>query len=68
MTRLPRQKHCSRCGASFTCGPERGQAQCWCDALPHIPPVAGQETDCLCPGCLRAAIAHVMETPPERAD
>ncbi|MFL6334222.1 MAG: cysteine-rich CWC family protein [Pyrinomonadaceae bacterium] len=32
-----RLKVCSKCGASFTCGPEEGREKCWCDALPHIP-------------------------------
>ena len=65
MTRLPRQKLCSRCGAAFTCGPERGQARCWCDALPHIPPAAGKDVDCLCPACLRIRVErHFRATVP----
>ncbi|MBI3878217.1 MAG: cysteine-rich CWC family protein [Verrucomicrobia bacterium] len=58
--RPAREKCCARCGTRFTCGPERGQKQCWCDALPHIPPVAGKDTDCLCPTCLRGTIERLQ--------
>ena len=54
----PREKHCSRCDANFLCGPRAPGEQCWCDALPHIPPLAGQDRDCLCPECLRMLIAE----------
>jgi hypothetical protein len=63
MVPLPRtsdkakQKICSKCAASFTCGPEKGQEKCWCDDLPHVPLVTGEDTGCLCPNCLREAIS-----------
>jgi hypothetical protein len=50
------QKHCSSCGDSFACGPERGEERCWCDHLPHVSLVANEDQDCLCPQCLREAI------------
>jgi alpha-ribazole phosphatase len=52
-----RTKHCGRCGADFLCGPAPGRASCWCDDLPHVGWIAGAAHDCLCPECLRAAIA-----------
>lgn len=54
-----RQKVCSKCGASFTCGPEKGQEKCWCDALPHVPPFTGETQDCFCPECLSDAISNL---------
>ena len=53
----PKQKICSKCAASFTCGPEKGRETCWCAELPHVPLVASAEQDCLCPKCLTEAIA-----------
>ncbi len=55
----PKQKFCSKCAASFTCGPERGQKKCWCDELPHVPLVASEDQGCLCPKCLREAISNL---------
>src|SRR5260370_34108172 len=53
----PKQKNCSRCGISFTCGPAAGKGNCWCGELPHVSLVANGDQDCLCPACLSAAIA-----------
>jgi hypothetical protein len=64
----PRQKNCSKCGAGFTCGPEQGRERCWCDGLPHVPLVAGEDQDCLCPACLRAAISSLNSHRPDFAD
>ena len=51
--KAPRQKQCSVCGSAFMCGAGTNQ-KCWCDELPPLPPVPGQ--DCLCPKCLAEAI------------
>jgi hypothetical protein len=37
------------------CGPRNGAANCWCDDLPPVRPRA-EASDCLCPGCLQAAV------------
>ena len=52
-------KSCSNCGASFTCGVSGGNEACWCNDLPHVPPVAAKDDDCLCPRCLTEAIAKL---------
>jgi hypothetical protein len=46
---------CSRCGQAFECGMLAGARQCWCAELPPLDPVPGHT--CLCPACLRAALA-----------
>lgn len=50
------EKSCSRCGRSFTCGPEKGEERCWCDQLSRVSLAANADQDCLCPQCLREAI------------
>jgi hypothetical protein len=50
--RSPQQKHCTRCGHAFTCGPQSSDGKCWCDALPPVSP-SSPDADCLCPECLR---------------
>jgi hypothetical protein len=58
-------KTCGRCGAKFTCGPEAGQAACWCAELPHIMELSA-EGDCYCPACLRTMIeARLAGAPPQ---
>jgi hypothetical protein len=48
---------CTRCGAPFTCGRDDPNG-CWCAALPPLPAHAvAAGADCLCPNCLRAALA-----------
>jgi hypothetical protein len=54
-----KQKSCSNCGVSFTCGPIAGKGSCWCEELPHVSLVAGADQDCLCPACLGEAIARL---------
>src|SRR5712692_5698907 len=53
----PEQKTCSVCAASFTCGPEKGKEECWCDELPHVPLVLSEDQGCACPKCLSEAIS-----------
>jgi hypothetical protein len=57
-----KQKTCSNCGVSFTCGPTSGERGCWCEVLPHVSLVAGADQDCLCPSCLSEAIAKLALT------
>jgi len=56
-----KQKSCSSCGASFTCGPTSGEQACWCEALPHVSLVGAADQDCLCPKCLSTAIAKLPQ-------
>ena len=44
---------CARCGAPFHCGAQAGDAGCWCQALPALPPLPDLD-GCLCPACLQA--------------
>jgi len=46
---------CARCGQNFECGMLAGAERCWCTELPPLDPVPGET--CLCPACLRAALA-----------
>lgn len=48
---LEKSKKCVNCGKSFSCYTEG----CWCAELPMVMPMENI-TDCLCPGCLKAAI------------
>jgi hypothetical protein len=52
--------HCSRCGATFSCGAFAGEAdgECWCAALPPLAAAPDPARGCLCPQCLRAALAE----------
>jgi hypothetical protein len=45
---------CPTCGSANKCGMEKGDATCWCFALPHVLPVSATEKSgcCLCRGCL----------------
>jgi hypothetical protein len=61
----PKQKSCSNCGVSFGCGPSAGKESCWCEDLPHVSLVGAAEQDCLCPECLRQAIAGLPLNPAE---
>ena len=54
-----REKSCSNCGVSFSCGPATGKNSCWCEELPHVSLVACADQDCLCPACLSEAIAKL---------
>ena len=53
-----KQKSCSNCSVSFTCGPAAGKGSCWCEELPHVSLVATADQDCLCPECLGQAISR----------
>ncbi|WP_150696344.1 cysteine-rich CWC family protein [Pandoraea terrae] len=50
---------CPVCGQPVSCGARDGAAQCWCFDAPHLPAHARLDTGrCLCPACLRAALAE----------
>ncbi|HSH08726.1 MAG TPA: cysteine-rich CWC family protein [Burkholderiales bacterium] len=51
----PAGSRCARCGARFECGLQAGAERCWCAELPPLEPAPGE--GCLCPACLRAALA-----------
>ena len=57
-------KTCPQCGARFEC---KQAAGCWCAELPWTLPVptdrADAATGCLCPKCLRAALARKAAAP-----
>jgi hypothetical protein len=55
----PKEKNCSNCSVTFSCGPIAGKGSCWCEELPHVSLVAGADQDCLCRECLREAIAKL---------
>lgn len=59
------QKSCSSCGASFGCGAQLPEGNCWCHDLPHVGLVAAADQDCLCPDCLAQAIAKLQATKEE---
>ena len=44
---------CSSCGASFGCGAEDPDHDCWCASFPPVTPSAARGS-CLCPACLAA--------------
>src|SRR5579863_1672439 len=51
-------KTCPACGAQFECGAREGK--CWCADLPHSAPYPADNSDCLCPNCLKHKI-EVLE-------
>lgn len=56
---------CPQCGAAFVCGlaagwQRHGEPYCWCFDLPPALPVTAAAS-CLCPDCLRQAIAERHE-------
>ena len=63
----PEKVRCARCGASFSCGPEKGETRCWCTGSPQVMPVpelglsaealAKAGTGCWCPECLERITA-----------
>jgi prepilin-type N-terminal cleavage/methylation domain-containing protein/prepilin-type processing-associated H-X9-DG protein len=55
------QKVCPRCGAQFGCC---AGGRCWCHDLPPLSTVNLAE-DCLCPQCLRSALAPPDEPNPQ---
>jgi len=48
-------KHCSVCGAAFTCGIENERGTCWCSDYPPIMPLDFSQ-DCRCPDCLKMIV------------
>jgi hypothetical protein len=53
-----RRLACARCGAAFECGTGGRAGGCWCmDEASRLPLPEAAGTDCLCPACLRAALA-----------
>ncbi len=56
---VPAPSVCPKCGATFGCGYAGGYSECWCASLPARLPVPDPTSAnaCLCPACLREAIA-----------
>lgn len=54
--RLERKKICASCRIEFSCYTHN----CWCAELPNLIPLTAGN-DCLCPGCLKKAIARKIE-------
>ena len=53
---VARRLACVRCGAVFEC---HVGGDCWCAAEPYRLPMPDEAAqDCLCPACLRAALAR----------
>ncbi|RLA31612.1 MAG: hypothetical protein DRR03_09480 [Gammaproteobacteria bacterium] len=64
-TPLPPNSHCAHCGTSFRCGRD-DPAPCWCARdFPAVMPLPAPEATagCLCPACLRAAVARQPQSP-----
>ena len=58
-----RQLACARCGAAFECGTGGKDGGCWCmDESARLPMPAAPAADCLCPACLRTALADLDGT------
>ena len=53
---------CGRCGTAFACRPEGG---CWCAEEDFRLPLPVDDTDCLCPACLRAAAQAASRNAPQ---
>jgi hypothetical protein len=55
-----KNKNCSKCGTSFSCGNTGESNQCWCNDYPafFLPDPA---VDCFCPDCLKAACAGKID-------
>jgi len=52
------RKKCASCGQGFLCGAELREGTCWCNDLPLIMEVPGQQDEmgCYCPECLKDII------------
>ena len=57
------RKACPRCGAEFVCGSVAGDSSCWCGVLPRLTFVDPAIPGCLCPACLKAALAAQGQDP-----
>jgi len=55
------RRTCPRCGAAFTCDLLAGKQTCWCTSFPPLMPLDDQAKECLCPDCLKKAIAERTE-------
>jgi Cysteine-rich CWC len=53
---------CPTCCNMNNCGMEKGEATCWCFAMPHELPVSAIEDDgrCYCRACLTRVIGERM--------
>jgi len=53
---------CPACGSVNDCGMARGEASCWCYAMPHILPITASEEGgrCYCRACLTRVISDWM--------
>lgn len=66
------QKTCSNCAKEFHCGATSSATNgsesfsCWCEELPRVSMIGTTEQDCLCPDCLKQAIAKPGEKTGER--
>jgi Cysteine-rich CWC len=51
---------CPSCGSENDCGMAKGEATCWCFAMPHLLPVsaADEAARCYCRACLTQLIAE----------
>jgi uncharacterized protein len=59
-----RRLTCARCGAVFDCGTAGKNGGCWCmDEQVRLPMPEAGGGDCLCPACLREAIAKQGKNP-----
>jgi hypothetical protein len=48
---------CPMCSGANECGMAKGDATCWCFALPHVLPLVGEkESRCYCRTCLTKVI------------
>jgi len=50
---------CPSCGSKNDCGMAKGEATCWCFAMPHVLPVSATDeaVRCYCRVCLTRLIA-----------
>jgi hypothetical protein len=55
-------KTCWRCSTEFSCGPQGGDENCWCDGRPAVKP-RHEGADCLCPACLDNEVADQQPAP-----
>jgi len=52
------QSACQQCGKPFSCGAENGEKTCWCMGLPPLAGPRPAGASCMCPDCLRQALAQ----------
>jgi hypothetical protein len=66
LTDRTNHKRCSKCGASFICGPQADMNECWCKELPPLSPIT-DGSDCLCRACLSDRISTQPSRPAPQA-